>query len=177
MSSAKSKSRYRQTLSTAIACGICLAHVHGADTSENDSEEEVALFLQSVKSPEPAKDEGPDTGAFFAKIIEARKEIEFLASHKRFEDLLVATKGLSSSLIEASQRLTTDDPRRAARFTAASKSLDNLAKAVHTFMWNGEERSLFEAAGKLESLAAHIESLIRPEERAEARKFLELAKG
>ena len=44
-------------------------------------------------------------------------------------------------------------------------------------MWNGQDEQLYNATDKLKQLLAHVETLISPEELAQAQAFRESAKG
>lgn len=109
--------------------------------------------------------------AFFAHIVVASKEIEYLANHKRYQELLNTTASLQRTLDRANTVLPSSDKQRAARFLATSRSLGQLSKAIHTFMWNGKNEQLFEATDKVEKLIAHLKSLITPQELGKAQTY------
>lgn len=160
-----------------IACAFCLAQTASGEERANPVQESDEAFLQSVQSADAPAEKKPPIGAFFARVIETREEIEFLAGHKRYEDLLKTVDRFRKTLDQASTILPENERQRAARFTAASRSLGQLSKAVHTFMWNGQDEQLFDATEKLGQLLVHIQSLINPEELAQAQAFRESAKG
>ena len=179
MSSATNEIRPTLSLSIAIACGLCLAHTAAAaeEGLNHPAQGSDEAFLQSVQPIESAAQAKPPIGAFFANIIETREEIEFLVGHKRYEDLIKVVESFRKTLDQAGTILPENERRRAARFTAASRSLGQLSKAVHSFMWNGQDEQLFGATDKLQQLLDHIETLISPEELAQAHAFRESAKG
>jgi hypothetical protein len=82
-------------------------------------------------------------------------------------------EGFRNTLNQTSTVLPEHERQRAARFIAASQSLGKLSKAVHSFMWNGQDEQLYNAADKLKQLLAHVETLISPEELAQAQALLE----
>lgn len=177
MSSLTNEARPILSLSSAIVCGFCFGHLSFAEQGSNSLQESDEAFLNSVKSIEVTDEKKIPIGAFFANIIETREEIEFLAGHKRFQDLIKVVEGFRKKLDQAASILPENEGQRAARFTAASRSLGQLSKAVHTFMWNGQDEQLFDATNKLEQLLTHIETLIKPEELAQAQAFRASAKG
>lgn len=160
-----------------IAFAFYLAPMTSGEAQAKLSQESDEAFLQSVQSVDSPVEAKPPIGAFFARIIETREEIEFLAGHKRYEDLLKVVERFRKTLDQASTILPENERQRAARFTAASRSLGQLSKAVHNFMWNGQDEQLFGATEKLKQLLTHVQSLINPEELAQAQAFRESAKG
>ena len=156
-----------------IACGLCLAQLTFASEESRTTKVSDEAFLQSVQSSE----QRPPIGAFFASIVKSQEQIEFLAGHKRYEDLFKEMEGFRNTLDQTSTVLPEHERQRAARFIAASRSLGKLSKAVHSFMWNGQDEQLYNAADKLKQLLAHVETLISPEELAQAQAFRESAKG
>ncbi len=177
MSSATSKVSPHPPLLSLIAFALCLAPMASGEGQANPVQESDEAFLQSVQSVESPVEEKPPIGAFFATIIETREEIEFLAGHKRYEDVLKVVERFRKTLDQASTVLPENERQRAARFTAASRSMGQLSKAVHNFMWNGQDEQLLDATEKLEQLLEHVQSLINPEELALAQAFRESAKG
>jgi len=115
--------------------------------------------------------------AYFATLIRATNEIEHLASHKRYQEMLSTTALLRKKLEQANTVLPPSEGQRAARFLASSRSLDQLSNALHSFMWNGKSEQLFEASDKLVKLMEHIGTLITPGERAGAQAYLRSAKS
>lgn len=177
MSSATFRAHPILLLTTAFTWALYLAPLAPADQRPDSDQESDEAFLQSTRPIETTAEKKPPVGAFFAKIIETREEIEFLKDHKRYEDLLKVAERFRKTLDQANLVLPENEPQRVARFTAASRSLGQLSKAVHSFMWNGQNEQLFDATDKLGQLLAHIEALIKPEELAQARDFRESAKG
>ncbi len=170
MSSAHPKRRFNYSITALFLFALNLLYVgHAISEAQSD-----AAFLNSVQKNTPAQKEEP-VGSLFADIIESHKEIAFLAERNRYEDLLKVLNRLHGSVDQISKNLSVGERQRAARFTAASRSLAQLSKAIHNFMWNGQEESLVEANDKLGQLLDHIETLIKPEELAQARKYQQLA--
>jgi hypothetical protein len=177
MSSATLEARPILSLFNAIACGLYLAQLTFASEESPTTEVSDGAFLRSVQSSEITVQPKPPIGAFFASIIKSQEQIEFLAGHKRYEDLLKEVEGFRNTLDQASTVLPEHERQRAARFIAASRSLGQLSKAVHSFMWNGQDEQLYNATDKLKQLLTHVETLISPEELALAQAFRESAKG
>lgn len=176
MSSVTLKIHSLWSIFSVIAFAFCLAPITSGEEPATLSQKSDEAFLQSVQSVDsPAKK--PPIGAFFASIIETREEIEFLAGHKRYEDLLKVVERFRKTLDQTSTVLPENERQRAARFTAASRTLGQLSKALHNFMWNGKDEQLFDATEKLKQLLAHVQSLINPEELAQAQAFRQSAKG
>ncbi len=174
MSNANPNAPVFYSILSALACALCL--VPNASGSGEGPPIADADILDTIEVSETGS-EPPQPGVFFAGIIESRRQIEFLSSRKQYEELLKVVAQFRESLAQAANVLPAEDAQRTARFTAASRSLQRLSKAVHTFMWEGEERNLFDAADKLGQLVANIDSLITPDERALALKHIEEAKG
>ncbi len=177
MSSATLEARPILTFFNVITCGLCLAQLSLANEESRATEVSDEAFLQSVQSSENTFQQRPPIGAFFASIIKSQEQIEFLVGHKRYEDLLKEVEGFRKTLDQASTVLPEHEKQRAARFIAASRSLGQLSKAVHSFMWNGQDEQLYDATDKLKQLLTHVETLISPEELAQAQAFQESAKG
>ena len=86
----------------------------------------------------------------------SQEQIEFLAGRKRYKYLFKEMEGFRNTLNQTSTVLPEHERQRAARFIAASRSLGKLSKAVQSFMWNGQDEQLYNAADKLKQLLAHV---------------------
>jgi hypothetical protein len=62
------------------------------------------------------------------------------------------------------------EPRSLTKFAAAGKSLEQLSKAIHSFLWRNDEQSRRDASEKLRLLANHTQSLLTREEIEQARE-------
>ena len=117
------------------------------------------------------------SGAYFAGLMDACQQIDFLSRNERFDALVQASQSFNDYLKDASTHLPPSEPRRLAKFTAAKRSLEQLSLAIHNFLWRNDERSLRDASEKLQLLANHTQSLISAEEIEQARQYKQLAKS
>ena len=135
---------------------------------------------QDAEQPREKSDGVPSAdspGAYFAGLMDACQQIDFLSRNERFEALLQASQRFRDYLKDASEYLPPSEPRRLAKFTAAKRSLEQLSLAIHNFLWRNDERSLRDASEKLQLLANHTQSLLSAEEIEQARQYKQLAKS
>lgn len=125
-------------------------------------------------SGQPSSD---SSAAYFAGLLDACQQVDFLSRNERFEGLLKATKRFHDYLKDASDHLPPSEPRRIAKFTAAKHSLEKLSQAIHNFLWRNDEHSLRDASEKLQLLANHTQSLLSAEEIEQARQYRQFAKS
>lgn len=128
--------------------------------------------ILETSSEKPAAD---SSAAYFAGLLDACQQIDFLSRNERFEALTKATEHFRAYLKNASDHLPPDEPRRLAKFTVAGKSLEQLSRAILNFLWRNDERSLRDASEKLQLLANHTQSLLSPEEIEKAREYKQFA--
>ncbi len=147
-----------------LACSFWLLALAPASSVLAAEWQDLRSSALHANHPSPDHPAEGSSHHFFASVIAAIQEIEYLASHKRYQELLNTAAGLTNTLERAKDVLPDSDQQRAARFIAASRSLGLLSKAVHSFMWNGKTEQLFEATDKIGQLTQYLRGLLTPEE-------------